>query len=55
MNWAEITIIVLLGINLLYEAYKHSEPKEGLYNIWLKLLATGISVFLYIKAGLFIH
>ena len=38
-----------LGINLA----KDGEPKDGKYNFFATLIATGIIVFLYYKAGLF--
>lgn len=53
MNWAVYVLLALhlldLGINL----GKHGEPKDGKYNFYTSLIATGIVIFLYYKAGLF--
>lgn len=52
MNWADITILVLLGVGLLFSAYYHGESKPD-YNIWVSLLSTAIWLFLFYKAGMF--
>lgn len=38
-----------LGFNL----GKHGEQKDGEYNFFTSLIATGVVIFLYYKAGLF--
>lgn len=53
MNWAVYVLLTLhlldLGINL----GKHGEQKDGKYNFFTSLIASGIIIFLYYKAGLF--
>lgn len=53
MNWAQITLIVLLAIGLADTIDKHGKEKKGKHNFWLTLLATGILVFFLIMAGTF--
>lgn len=52
MNGYQIAIICLLSVNLAVSLIKHGEEKPD-YNFWSSLVSTAISVWLYIKAGLF--
>lgn len=53
MNWAEITILILMSISLFVAADKHGEER-GKYSFWATLISTAITIFLFISAGLFI-
>lgn len=48
-----IILIVLWSIGLLLVAYLHGEQKETKYNIFNKIVATGINIGLLYWAGLF--
>ena len=52
MKGYQIAIICLLSVNLAVSLIKHGEEKPD-YNFWSSLVSTAISVWLYIKAGLF--
>lgn len=53
MNWAVYVILGIYVLNLGLNLGKHGEPKDGEYNFFTSLIATGIMMFLYYKAGLF--
>ena len=49
----QIIICVLYVISLGMYAIKHGEPREGNYNFWAGLVATGINVALLTWGGFF--
>lgn len=53
LNGGEIAILVMLWANLMYNAYKHGQPNENKYNVWVSLISTILSILLYKWAGLF--
>jgi len=53
MNGYEITLIILLGVALLLNAYGHGKPKDGENNFWISLVALVIQFGLMYGAGLF--
>jgi len=55
MNIYEIIILLLILTGLCLSAHKHGKPEEGVHSFWVHLLCVIINLFLFIKAGLFIH
>lgn len=53
MKTPEIILIALWSIGLLFIAYKHGEPKESKYNIFVSIVALSIHIALLMWAGLF--
>jgi uncharacterized membrane protein HdeD (DUF308 family) len=53
MNWAQITILVIVGVSLLLGAYQHGKEKTGTHNFWTTFISVVITLFLYYHAGLF--
>ena len=54
MNWAEITLLVFVSLNLLFAANQHGKPKdENNNNFWITSIATAIQFGLMWFAGLF--
>ena len=49
----QIIICILYVINLGIYAIKHGEPRDGDYNFWVGLIATGINVALLKWGGFF--
>jgi hypothetical protein len=53
MGAPQIILIVLLGISLLINAYKHGKPKTGTYDLFVSLLNAGITIWILIAGGFF--
>lgn len=53
MNAGEITILVLLAVNLLLNAHLHGKKKDGSHNFWISLVANILNILLLYWAGLF--
>lgn len=54
MNGWQITIIVLMAINVLAGAYMHGkESTKQVHNFWINLIAQGIYAFILYKGGFF--
>ena len=53
MNFAGYVLLWLNILSLGVSLCKHGEPKRGKYNFFARLIAFGITMFLYYKAGLF--
>lgn len=49
----QIIMCILYAINLGIYAIQHGEPREGNYNFWAGLIATGINVALLKWGGFF--
>lgn len=53
MNTATIIILVLLGSNLLLNAYLHGKPNNSKHNFWINLVSVFIWIVLLYYAGVF--
>ena len=53
MNTATIIILVLLGANLLLNAYLHGKPNTGKHNFWINLASSFIWIVLLYYSGVF--
>ena len=53
MNWATITILVLLVMSLGINLGKHGESETRTYNFWSSLINFLIMFWLYYHAGIF--
>jgi hypothetical protein len=54
MLWAQIALLVLNSIGLLFAANLHGKAKTpGKHNFWVTLIATAITMALMIFAGAF--
>ena len=53
MNWASITLVVIVFLNLGMNLALHGETRVQRMNFWSALLAANITMILYYYAGLF--
>jgi hypothetical protein len=53
MGTPQIIFLVLVGLELLFTAYKHGQPKDEKYNIFVKLINAGIIIWILIAGGFF--
>lgn len=53
MGWPQITVLTLMGLNLLAGAYLHGKERKGEYNFWPSAIGVVLMVFLLIQGGFF--
>jgi len=53
MGTPQIILLVLLGLNLLANAYMHGKPKTGNYNLLNAFINAGIIIWLLVAGGFF--
>jgi|688.fasta_scaffold515063_3 hypothetical protein len=53
MGTPQIILLVLVGLNLLANAYLHGKPKTGKHNMFLALLNAGIIIWILVAGGFF--
>ena len=53
MRWPQITLISLLGIELLLTAYLHGKERKDKFNFWKKLINAGVFIFILWQGGFF--
>lgn len=53
LNGGEITLLLMLIFNLVFQAYMHGEPKSEKHDFFVSLVASVISFIIYKWAGLF--
>jgi hypothetical protein len=53
MGTPQIILVTLLGISLLINAYNHNRPRTGSYNIFYRLIDTGILIWILYAGGFF--
>lgn len=51
MLWAQITLLVFTGLNLLFAANAHGKEGKEKGNFWITLVATAIAFALHLLAG----
>ena len=51
MNWQQIVMIVLLGLDLGCALANHGKPYTGNHNFWIELITDGIIAWILISAG----
>jgi hypothetical protein len=53
MGTPQIILLVLVGLNLLANAYLHGKPKTGKHNMFLALLNAGVFIWILVAGGFF--